>query len=105
MTVDQGARSVNAKLRALPAVERLVEATLAGAGLARWSVLAAVRAVLDETRAALLAGAADTASDLESLVARARERASRLESPFPRRVLNATGIVLHTNLGLSLIHI
>ena len=99
MTVDQGARSVNAELRGLPAVDRLVEAALEGAELARWSVLAAARSVLAETRAALLAGAADTATDLAALAERVREGARRLERPFPRRVLNATGIVLHTNLG------
>ena len=97
MTVDQGARSVNAQLRGLPAVDRLVEAAREGSELARWSVLAAARAVLEETRAALVAGA--SAPDLEVLAATVRERARRLETPFPRRVLNATGIVLHTNLG------
>ncbi len=99
MTVDHSARSVNAELRGLPAVDRLVEAALEGRELGRWSVLAASRAVLEETRAALLAGARDTVSNLESLVERVRERALGLERPFPRRVLNATGIVLHTNLG------
>jgi L-seryl-tRNA(Ser) seleniumtransferase len=97
VTVDQGARSVNAQLRGLPAVDRLVEAALAGSKLGRWSVLAAARAVLEETRAALVAGA--EGADPAALAAAVRERAHRLEAPFPRRVLNATGIVLHTNLG------
>ncbi len=99
MTVDQGARSVNAQLRALPAVDRLVDAALSGSGLARWSVLAAARAVLEETRASLLAGTPAASGDLEALTGKVCERARRLDAPFPRRVLNATGVVLHTNLG------
>jgi len=99
VTVDQGERRVNPGLRALPAVDRLVEAALDGSGLERWSALAAARAVLAEAREALLAGGADTAADLASLAGRVRERAARLGRPFPRRVLNATGVVLHTNLG------
>lgn len=99
MTLDQGARSVNAQLRQLPAVDRLVEAALSGGGLSRWSVLAAARQVLEETRAALIADAATATSDPEALASGVRERARRLEEPFPRRVLNATGVVLHTNLG------
>ena len=99
MTVDQGARAVNERLRELPAVDRLVELALTGSGLARWSVLAAARAVLEETRAVLVAGGAAATADPETLTAAVRERARRLETPAPRRVLNATGIVLHTNLG------
>ncbi len=99
MTLDHAARAVNARLRELPAVDRLVEAVLAGSGLARWSALAAVRELLDETRAALVAGAADVPVGLAELAAAAAARARRLEMPFPRRVLNATGVVLHTNLG------
>jgi L-seryl-tRNA(Ser) seleniumtransferase len=99
VTVDHADRAVNERLRELPAVDRLVEAALPGSGLARWSVLAAARGVLDEARAALVAGVAETKNDLASLAERVIEHALRLETPFPRRVLNATGVVLHTNLG------
>ena len=70
------------RLRGLPAVDRL--------GAEVGSVSAA-RAVIEERRAELLAGATDDAD----LVARARERLR----PSLRRVLNATGVVVHTNLG------
>lgn len=65
------------RLRALPSVDRLA--------------VALARAVLEERRAELLAGAEDEVD----LVERAKER---LE-PSLRRVLNGTGVVIHTNLG------
>jgi L-seryl-tRNA(Ser) seleniumtransferase len=65
------------RLRALPSVDRLATAV--------------ARAELAERRAALLAGAED---DVD-LVSGARERLR----PSLRRVLNATGVIVHTNLG------
>ncbi len=65
------------RLRGLPSVDRLATAV--------------ARAELDARRAELLAGAEDDAD----LVARAGERLR----PHLRRVLNATGVVVHTNLG------
>ncbi|HEV2813538.1 MAG TPA: L-seryl-tRNA(Sec) selenium transferase [Solirubrobacteraceae bacterium] len=70
------------RLRALPQVERL--------GAEVGSVSAA-RAAIEQRRAELLAGATDEVD----LAARARERLR----PAPRRVLNATGVIVHTNLG------
>jgi L-seryl-tRNA(Ser) seleniumtransferase len=68
------------RLRALPSVDRLATAV--------------ARAELAERRAELLAGGA-AGADEDELVARARERLR----PSLRRVLNATGVVVHTNLG------
>src|SRR5690349_22431356 len=68
------------RLRALPSVDRLATAV--------------ARAELAERRAELLAGDPDGATDAD-LVAGARERLR----PSLRRVLNATGVVVHTNLG------
>src|SRR6201747_1216423 len=68
---------VRERLRDLPSVDRLAT-----------SVARAERA---DRRAQLLTGEAD---DVD-LVARARERLR----PSLRRVLNATGVVVHTNLG------
>ena len=78
-------------LRALPAVDRLA-AELAGDGTAPADAVAAARAAIEQRRAELLAGAGD--ADVDLLV-RARERLR----PSLRRVLNATGVVIHTNLG------
>ena len=68
---------VRERLRELPSVDRLATSV--------------ARAELADRRAELLAGAADDAD----LVTRARERLR----PSLRRVLNATGVVVHTNLG------
>jgi L-seryl-tRNA(Ser) seleniumtransferase len=68
---------VRERLRALPSVDRLATSV--------------ARAELADRRAEVLAGA----SDDPDLVARARERLR----PSPRRVLNATGVIVHTNLG------
>ncbi len=71
-----------ALLRELPAVDRLA---------ADVGSVTVARAVIEERRAELLAGATGDA-DLHAR-ARARLRGS------PRRVLNATGVIVHTNLG------
>jgi L-seryl-tRNA(Ser) seleniumtransferase len=64
-------------LRRLPAVDRLA--------------VAVAREALAERRAELLAGAGDDVDLVERAVARLR--------PSLRRVLNATGVIVHTNLG------
>jgi L-seryl-tRNA(Ser) seleniumtransferase len=89
---------VNAQLRHLPSVDKLVEAAGLNTKFARWCLLEAARNVLAETRAEALAGSS-VELDLDSLCARTRRLAEKLAVPFPRRVLNATGVVLHTNLG------
>src|SRR3954452_20234505 len=78
-------------LRSLPPVDALAAAVDAPRPLA----VAAARAVLAERRGALLAGAAGEAD----LPARAQQWAARAERPSLRRVLNATGVIVHTNLG------
>lgn len=87
-------------LRQLPSVERLLQEpavqTLALTHT-RPVVLAAVRAALDAERAAVRAGAAPR--DLAALVAAVTAQIEAFARPPLRRVLNATGVVLHTNLG------
>ncbi|HWF72700.1 MAG TPA: L-seryl-tRNA(Sec) selenium transferase [Solirubrobacteraceae bacterium] len=65
-------------LRRLPSVDRLA--------------VSVARATLAERRAELLSGSAEENADL-------LERASERLRPSLRRVLNATGVVVHTNLG------
>src|SRR5215210_4670474 len=87
------ARSLRAMdaLRALPSVDRLAAELDAAHPLA----VAAARAVIDERRAELRAGATGEVD----LLARAHARVARLERRSLRPVLNATGVIVHTNLG------
>ena len=86
-----GARGDAGALRTLPAVHELAAALDAPHPLA----VAAARRAIEEQRAAVLAGAPANGD----LVPRARQLLAELERPSLRRVLNATGVILHTNLG------
>jgi L-seryl-tRNA(Ser) seleniumtransferase len=90
-------------LRALPKVDRLLEREDISALSAihpRTLVLDAVRQAIDDTRAAVLDGAATSVSD-DDVVALAAELLAASSKRSLRRVINATGIVVHTNLGRS----
>ena len=76
------------ELRDLPSVDQL--AREAGDPLA----VDAARAVIDRARAEIQEG-----GDPGDLTARLREELADARQPRLRRVLNATGIVVHTNLG------
>jgi L-seryl-tRNA(Ser) seleniumtransferase len=81
------------QLRALPAVHELAARLDAPHALA----VQAARIAIDEHRSALLAGQPG-----ESVVAvedRALRALRNLQQPSLRRVLNATGVIVHTNLG------
>src|SRR5205085_277281 len=79
-------------LRELPAVHELAASLEAPHYLA----VAAARRAIEEHRAALLEGAP---LDLDTLGARAQALVTELPRPSIRRVLNATGVIVHTNLG------
>ncbi len=84
-------------LRDLPSVDEIVSrlAPLAGR-FPRELVVAEVRRVLGEMREAILTGRDAGAEPVE---ARVEAVLASLEQPSLRRVINATGVVLHTNLG------
>jgi len=89
--------------RLIPGVDRLTDSLRERhPELPTWAALAAARRILADERERL-AGAADgdlgAALATPELVARAAAAAAALAAGSPRRVVNATGIVLHTNLG------
>lgn len=81
-------------LRSLPAVERLA-ARLPEAP--HHLAVAAARETIDAARQAILGGGPLLSE--EELASAAAERLARMRRPSLRRVVNATGVVLHTNLG------
>jgi L-seryl-tRNA(Ser) seleniumtransferase len=81
------------KLRDLPSVDELLRDERL-AGEPRELVVAAARAVLDRAREEITAG-----GDPGSVVERVAAELARARRPSLRRVLNATGVLVHTNLG------
>ena len=76
------------ELRDLPSVDELVR------GLDDPLAVDAARSVLDRAREEIRAGA-----DPGDLAGRLREELDAVRAPSLRRVLNATGVIVHTNLG------
>ena len=93
---------MNERLRSLPSVDEVLARPAVRAFAethGRAAAKAAVRAAIAEARARVQdGGAADVADD------RVLELASREAAPKLRRVINATGVVLHTNLGRAPLH-
>ena len=92
-------------LRRIPAVDKvLLMESVSGLmdNHPRSVVTEAVRRVLDDVRQGVMSGEGDLADDAE--VCRRVEAAVRaMERPNLRRVINATGVVVHTNLGRSVL--
>lgn len=91
-----------ASLRLLPSVDALVRAFAARADEGETTptaeaVTQAAREVIGAARAAVQSGATPPAHD--DLLARLRERLETADRPHLKRVINATGVVINTNLG------
>ena len=92
-------------LRSLPQVEELLHdarleqiATI----LPRNVVVEAARAAIDAVRQLILGGA-EAAVDADTIAAEAARRALQTARPSLRHVINAAGVVIHTNLGRSVL--
>jgi len=85
----------------IPSVDRLLRAVEARhPSVPRWAAAEATRSVLEELRESVSSGAEGAALPaFEDVVERAAHGGAILARPRPTRVVNATGIVLHTNLG------
>ena len=104
--MDRGAQQ--SELRQLPSVDRLLGSQAAAGWLAvypRALVIGEIRAVIEERRRRITAGERGNgqrpqAETLEAqITAEVGRRLERRARPSLRRVINATGVILHTNLG------
>ncbi len=93
-------------LRLIPQVNELADIVYSsedGAGLPHRVVLHATRRLLEDMRSSILGGSGEppSPSDLDStiLARRVIREANYVMRPRLRKVINATGVVLHTNLG------
>ncbi|HEX4733849.1 MAG TPA: hypothetical protein VH247_05500, partial [Thermoleophilaceae bacterium] len=99
------------RLRALPSVEELAASL---DGVAHVDAVRAARAVIGEARARILSGTPDwrgdtppgggqpdpaAAADPDALADAARAWLAADARPYLRRVVNASGVIVHTNLG------
>ena len=86
--------------RGLPGVDRLArEMARHSPDLPDWSLREGARQAVDEARERITRGE----NPLLDLTARALQLAAALHRPSPARVINATGVVLHTNLGRAVL--
>ncbi len=97
----------NAQLRNVPQVDAILSAPELAETLSsvpRPLVVDAVRETIDGLRDTLLAGKA-VEIDVAAIATEAAGRALLAMQPSLRRVINATGIIVHTNLGRSVLSV
>lgn len=99
-------RQVSLLLRQIPSVDEILKEPVVQRLLEehpRWVVVEAVRETLDAHRQHLLAclreGREASVPDLPTVLGQVSRTASHRARPSLRRVINATGVILHTNLG------
>jgi len=89
-------------LRALPSVERLLQTQLAAELIAAYGrplTLSAIRSVLDEVRARASNGREQNLPNREGILESAHLKLEEWTRPTLFPVINASGVILHTNLG------
>src|SRR5579875_771259 len=96
-TAERSSQNIAAALRALPSVDRLLRHPLLSALPPTPLRVEAARQALEAARAAIQAGAAPPSA--EALAREVLARYAALDQPSLRPVINATGVIIHTNLG------
>ena len=97
-----------ALLRMIPKVDRLMlEPSVLNAERRnpRHLILRAITQVLDEFRDGIMTGeiTQDSTLDIKNVSQRVIERVNTIARPHLRPLINATGVVVHTNLGRSIL--
>src|SRR5436853_101619 len=96
MTTDQN------QLRLLPSVDEILQSATGQQLITQYSrtmTLRALRATLAQVRADIIQGA--TCPPFEELLATAEQTLQREQQPHLQPVINATGVIINTNLGRS----
>lgn len=88
----------NAILRNIPKVDEVIS-LLEESGAPKTVVREAVREVLEDLRESILAGSQSDVPAMDAILKMAGEKIQKKEKMSLRPVINATGIILHTNLG------
>ncbi|MFW6174416.1 MAG: L-seryl-tRNA(Sec) selenium transferase [Chloroflexota bacterium] len=91
---------MTSEFRALPSVEKILSVPAVGVlagSYSRHAVAELTRRELERAREGIRSGG--RAPDLQDIVNSVLERAQNEWRPWPRPVVNATGVVIHTNLG------
>lgn len=91
-------------LRNIPKMDKLLELPAASAWLdanPRPVVLRGIRNILDELREEIRSGKRQHPPELQAIAAKIDAEIDRINAPSLKRVVNGTGIVIHTNLGRS----
>jgi L-seryl-tRNA(Ser) seleniumtransferase len=91
---------VNSNLRSLPSIEKLLQDPRLKDVISNHShapIVALARTALDAARSEILDGGASP--DHAQIIAGIELAAAAMLTSWPERVINATGVVIHTNLG------
>ena len=101
--------SVTAALRNLPSVDALLKAAALEncvAEVGRKVVVDSIRRAIDNARALIVSGQAPDLGESairDKIVAGVRQHLEVVSAPYYRKVINATGIILHTALGRAVL--
>ena len=93
---------MNQLLRQIPKVDELLRCAALAEAVTEYGespVTGAIRAELDVLRKGILSGTVSGVPDRETLCRGIRSRVQKDAQPRFRRVINGTGVILHTNLG------
>lgn len=93
-------------LRGIPSVEKVLEVREIvdlGRDLPRWAITEAARSVLSTLRASISGGAVTAEPEMDVIVSSVCSLARHLATRGIRRVFNATGVIIHTNLGRAIL--